>query len=105
MAEPSLMYATVDEAAGLVEIHGADGIGPRLRASRFRRDDSRGVWVSSFRHEQEFLAQMAWVISQGIPLHENVELESKHLEILVPLKTISFVEEGGVQRAVVEDIE
>lgn len=104
MTEPAIAYVTIDVDQGRVEVHHADHLAPRLRASRFHRDDSRGVWFQRFRNESELLPLLSWLVSQHLPFHEDVPLKPKHLDLLRPCRMIHFEDEGGKVKAVIEDI-
>ena len=104
MAAPDVTYLTVSTERGLVEVHNGEPLGIRLKGNRFRFDADRRVWNQRFRNESELLTTLALLISQKVPLHEEVELKPKHLEVLKPFLVVRFEGEGDGAKAVVEEL-
>ncbi len=104
MATPNVTYLTVSTERGLVEVHNGEPLGIRLKSNRFRFDPDRRVWNQRFRNESELLTTLALLISQKVPLHEEVELKPKHLELLKPCLVVRFEGEGKDAKAIVEEL-
>ena len=104
MSTPEVTYLTVSTERGLVEVHNGERLGVRLKGYRFRFDPDRRVWNQRFRNENELLTTLALLISQKVPLHEEVELKPKHLEALKPCLVVRFEGEDEDARAIVEEL-
>ena len=105
MSSSDMAYATVNTERESIEVHNGEPLGIRLKSNRFRFDDKERVWFQRFRNEGEFLTTLAFLISQDILLHEEVELGPKQIDSLKPFKVVSFAGEGADVEAIIEEIE
>lgn len=105
MTSSNIPHVTVDSELGCVEVHDAAHLGIRFKGCRFRYDPDRNVWYHRYRNNNEMLTLLALLISQRLPLHENLEIKPKDLEMLKPCQVVRFVRNNGGSRAIVEEIE